>query len=219
MVATLWLTNIGSSMWVTKKLFPTVPPVIHNRILSFSSKYGASSFEYGCRTIFVSINPDSLKIINRTKKNLIQGTFKNTCGFLLQKLINDFSSRLRINNNQRQLYINEFQVDYKCDLTEFNQEKIMKIEGKVQEEINNIKTRLYEKNINGYNVNDTKKLVNEYMDNDGIEIVLLVKKMIYFYFKEMEFYEEKDQKVFNILANKGNIQKNILNEMLIKNKL
>ena len=155
-------------------------------------------------------NQDSLKLINRTKKNLLQDTFKTINGFLLQKLIKDFSSRIKINNNERKLYIkdNEIRVDYKCDLTDFNREKIMKIEEKVQKEINNIKTYLYERNINGYNVNDTLKLVNEYIDNDGIEIVLFVKKMIYFYFKELEFYEEKDQKVFNTLTNKGNIGEN-----------
>ncbi len=141
---------------------------------------------------------------------MLQDTFKTINGFLLQKLIKDFSSRIRINNNERKLYIkdNEIRVDYKCDLTDFNREKIMKIEEKVQKEINNIKTCLYERNINGYNVNDTLKLVNEYIDNDGIEIVLFVKKMIYFYFKELEFYEEKDQKVFNTLTNKGNIGEN-----------
>ena len=155
-------------------------------------------------------NKDSLKIINRTKKNLLTSTFKIMFGNLLQKLIKDFASRLRTNNNERKLYIksNEIEVDYKCDLSDFSQEKIMKIEGKVQEEINNIKTRLYERNINGYKINDTFNLVNQYIDNDGIEIVLLVKKMIYFYFKELEFYEEKDQKVFNILTNKGNIGEN-----------
>ena len=159
-------------------------------------------------------NQDSLKIINRTvnrtKKNLLQDTFKTISGFLLQKLIKDFSSRIRINNNERKLYIkgNEIRVDYKCDLTDFNQERIKKIEGKVQEEIKNIKTCLNERNKNGYNVNDTLKLVNEYIDNDGIEIVLFVKKMLYFYFKELESYEEKDQKVFNILTNKGNIGEN-----------
>lgn len=164
-------------------------------------------------------NKHSLKIINRTKKNLLKSTFKTMCGNLLQKLIKDFASRLRINNNERKLYIksNEIEVDYKCDLTDFSQEKIMKIEGKVQEEINNIKTRLYERNINGYNVNDTFNLVNQYIDNDGIEIVLLVKKMIYFYFKELEFYEEKDQKVFNLLTNKGNLGEKALNEMILKN--
>ena len=135
--------------------------------------------------------------------------------------MNDFNSRLKINNNERKLYIdyNEIlnKVNYQGDLSDFNQSKKMKIEEKVQEEINNIKSRLYERNINGYDVNDTNKLVNEYMDNDGIEIVLLVKKMIYFYFKELEFYEEKDQKVYNSLTNIKNNEKISMDEIIQKN--
>ena len=46
------------------------------------------------------------------------------------------------------------------------------------------------------------------MDNDGIELVLLVKKMIYFYFKELAYYKEKNQKVVEILTGKGNLDIN-----------
>jgi hypothetical protein len=143
------------------------------------------------------------------------------CDYILPKIMNDFNSRLKINNNERKLYIdyNEIvnKVNYQGDLSDFNQSKKRKIEEKVQEEINNIKSRLYERNINGYDVNDTNKLVNEYMDNDGIEIVLLVKKMIYFYFKELEFYEEKDQKVYNSLTNIKNNEKISMDEIIQKN--
>ena len=166
-------------------------------------------------------NNNSLKIINRTRKKLLQSTFKIMCDYILPKIMNDFNSRLKINNNERKLYIdyNEIlnKVNYQGDLSDFNQSKKRKIEEKVQEEINNIKSRLYERNINGYDVNDTNKLVNEYMDNDGIEIVLLVKKMIYFYFKELEFYEEKDQKVYNSLTNIKNNEKISMDEIIQKN--
>ena len=166
-------------------------------------------------------NQNSLNMINRTKKMMLQSTFKTMCGNILPKIMNDFSSRLRLNNNERKLYINYNElvnkVDYQCDLSDFNQNKRMKIEGKVQEEINNIKSCLYERNINGYDVNDTIKLVNEYMDNDGIEIVLLVKKMIYFYLRELEFYEEKDQLVYNLLANTRNNEKFSMDEIILKN--
>jgi hypothetical protein len=166
-------------------------------------------------------NNNSLKIINRTRKKLLQSTFKIMCDYILPKIMNDFNSRLKINNNERKLYIdyNEIlnKVNYQGDLSDFNQSKKMKIEEKVQEEINNIKSRLYERNINGYDVNDTNKLVNEYMDNDGIEIVFLVKKMIYFYFKELEFYEEKDQKVYNSLTNIKNNEKISMDEIIQKN--
>ena len=157
-------------------------------------------------------NTNSPNFINRTKKAMLQTSFQTLCEYILPKIVKDFSSRLRTNMNQRQLYINNNEVinknEYKCDLSDFSNEKIMEIENKVQQEINNVKTCLYEQNIKGYKIEETVKLVNEYMDNDGIELVLLVKKMIYFYFKELAYYEEKNKKVVEILTGKGNLDIN-----------
>lgn len=168
----------------------------------------------------VKQNSSTLKVINRTRKNLLKGTFKTMCNYILPNILKDFNSHLKINNNERQLKLNAHEImyknSYKCDLSNLSNKAMMEIEAKVKEEINNIKSCIYEKNIKGYNVNDTIKLVNEYMDNDGIEIVLLVKKMIYFYFKEMQIYEEKDKKIFNILSgqeSKEYLCNNILNNM------
>jgi len=168
----------------------------------------------------VKQNSSTLKVINRTRKNLLKGTFKTMCNYILPNILKDFNSHLKINNNERQLKLNAHEImyknSYKCDLSNLSNKAMMEIEAKVKEEINNIKSCIYEKNIKGYNVNDTIKLVNEYMDNDGIEIVLLVKKMIYFYFKEMQIYEEKDKKIFNILngqESKEYLCNNILNNM------
>ena len=168
----------------------------------------------------VKQNSSTLKVINRTRKNLLKGTFKTMCNYILPNILKDFNSHLKINNNERQLKLNAHEImyknSYKCDLSNLSNKAMLEIEAKVKEEINNIKSCIYEKNIKGYNVNDTIKLVNEYMDNDGIEIVLLVKKMIYFYFKEMQIYEEKDKKIFNILSgqeSKEYLCNNILNNM------
>lgn len=168
----------------------------------------------------VKQNSSTLKVINRTRKNLLKGTFKTMCNYILPNILKDFNSHLKINNNERQLKLNAHEImyknSYKCDLSNLSNKAMMEIEAKVKEEINNIKSCIYEKNIKGYNVNDTIKLVNEYMDNDGIEIVLLVKKMIYFYFKEMQIYEKKDKKIFNILSgqeSKEYLCNNILNNM------
>ena len=151
-------------------------------------------------------NNNSLKIINRTKKTMLNGAFKTLCRNIFPKIMNDFDSRLVSNMNQRKLkfYNNEIKTEYKCDLSDYSNKMKMTIEGKVQEEINNIKACLYGQNIKGYNIDDTNKLVNEYMDSDAIEIVLLVKKMIYFYFKELANYEEKDKKIECILTKDEN---------------
>ena len=79
----------------------------------------------------------------------------------------------------------------------------MEIEGQVDTKLKNIKTSLFEDIINGFGVDDTAKLVNEYMDNNRIDLVLLAKKIIYFYYKESELYMKKDGKIYNILANRN----------------
>ena len=54
------------------------------------------------------------------------------------------------------------------------------------------------------------------MDNNGIEYVFLIKKIIYFYFKEMEIYGNNDQKIYNKLSNMiKNENESSLNEIII----
>ena len=150
---------------------------------------------------------NSFKLINKTKKSMLDNSFKIMVPYIVSKLQNDFSSHIKYDNNthERILLLNNIEIqkniNLNYDLSEFSQKKIMKIEGKVKEEINNIKSFLYEQNIKGYDIKKTFDLVNKYMDNNGIELVLLVKKMIYFYYKEMEKYEENNQKIVNILTN------------------
>ena len=120
----------------------------------------------------------------------------------------DFSERLKPNMNGRTLNIayNELlnKKTYNCDFSDLSRDQIMSIERKVQNEINNLKTCLYQNNINGYSVDETNKLVNEYIENDGIEVVLLMKRMIYFYYREFQICEDKNQRVYEILTHKNN---------------
>ena len=83
---------------------------------------------------------------------------------------------------------------YSYDLSAFSQDKRMKIENKAQDELNKIKIFLYEKNLKGYETLEINKLVNEYIENNDIQLVLFMKKMIYFYCKECEYYDENNQK-------------------------
>ena len=39
------------------------------------------------------------------------------------------------------------------------------------------------------------------MNNNGVDFVLLVKEMIYFYYGEIEAYEENDKQIEEILSN------------------
>ena len=151
---------------------------------------------------------DSLRVINRTKKAMLVNSFESLYPDLLSQLCNDFN--LHINQNEdgnRTLVLSNNEKlnnrKYNCDLSDFSRQKRMKIEEKVENDIKDVKTFLLGKNINGYDMQETQRLIDEYMENDGIECVLLIKKLIYFYNKECFIYDDKDQKIFNILTNRG----------------
>jgi hypothetical protein len=160
---------------------------------------------------------NSLELINRTKKLLLENSYKMLVPNIIQSLENDFSSSLKYDQctKKRKLCLNHTEIqnfkDYEYDFSDFSQKKRIKIEEKVQEEINNIKSCLYEQNINGFDINETIDLVNQYMNNNGVDFVLLVKKMIYFYFGEIEAYDENDKQIEEILSNykKYNIELNL----------
>lgn len=153
---------------------------------------------------------NSLNLINRTKKKLLKNSYKILVPNIISNLEKNFRSHIKFNENTKKrvlsLETSEIQdnKEYNYDLSNFSQKNRIKIEEKVKEEINNIKSCLYEQNINGFNIEETVDLVNKYMDNNGIELVLLVKKMIYFYYVEMQTYEENDKKIESILLKKEN---------------
>jgi hypothetical protein len=163
---------------------------------------------------------NSLNLINRTKKKLLKNAYKILVPNIISNLEKSFSSHLKYDENtkKRVLILEHSEItnnkEYNYDLSNFSQKNRMKIEGKVNEEINNIKSCLYEQNINGFNIDETVELVNKYMDNNGIEVVLFVKKMIYFYYGEMQTYEEIDKSIENILKKENNCCSYPLNEIL-----
>ena len=173
------------------------------------------SLKHEKRKCFLITN--SLELINRTKKLLLENSYKMLVPNIVQSLENDFSSHLKYDqcSKKRTLCLNQtgFQSlkDYEYDFSDFSQKERIKIEEKVEKEINNIKSCLYEQNIDGFDVNETIGLVNQYMDNNGVDFVLLIKKMLYFYFGEIEAYDENDKQIEEILSNykKYNIELNL----------
>ena len=152
-------------------------------------------------------NPNSLKLINRTKEKLIEESYKLLMAEVLVNIMNDFCERLKPNKNGRTLNISSIELmnnnNYSGELSDLSRNEIMNVERKVQGEINNLKTYLLENSINGYTVEETNKLINEYIENNGIDVVLLMKKMIYFYYRELQICEDKNQKVYEILSYKS----------------
>ena len=164
------------------------------------------SLQCNRRNMIFSINSNNLELINKTKKLLLENSYKMLVPNIVKNLENDFSSHLKYDQStqKRILCIDKIEfknfIDYDYDLSEFSENKRIKIEEKVEEEMKNIKSCLYEKNINGFDVNETIELVNKYMNNNDIDLVLLVKKMIYFYYGELEAFEENDKQIENILT-------------------
>ena len=163
---------------------------------------------------------NSLKLINRTKKKLLKNAYKILVPNIVSDLEKSFKAHLKYdeNNKRRDFFLEASEIqdnkEYNYDLSNFSLKDRIKIEGKVKEEINNIKSCLYEQNINGFNIDETVALVNKYMDNNGIELVLLVKKMIYFYYGEMQTYEENDKNIENILKKQDKSCSHPLNDIL-----
>jgi hypothetical protein len=171
---------------------------------------------------------ESLTLINRTKKRLMEKLLITLFKKVLDNFKLSYVSHIKIENNSKRIVLTSTELQncgkYECDLKDLPSKKRMKVVENVEEEIKNLKTFLLGKYIKGYQTeiekNETEQLINDYIGEDRIENVLLVKKMIWFYYKEMGMYENKDEKVVKILKNGFNLE-NILNndEKLEKNFL
>ena len=153
-------------------------------------------------------NGDSLILIRRTKKRLMEKNFKYLFKKVIKTLGNSFLSHIKINeNNKKFIYLSDTETknnnEYKCDLRDVSSKKRIKIAEAVTNEINTLKFNLKEENIKAYDAEYQKReiesLIDDFFNNDGIEEVLLVKKMIWFYYRELGIYEEKNEKIIKLL--------------------
>ena len=142
------------------------------------------------------IRNGSLTIIRRTKKRLMEKSFKALFPIVFQKFMRSFPVHIQV-NQKKELVL--------CDLNELSSKKRRKVTELVENELRNLQILLMEANIKP-NDNDKimkENLIEKYFNCDGIEDVLLIKKMIWFYYRELGLYEEKNEKIVNILTNKN----------------
>ena len=153
-------------------------------------------------------NRDSLMLIRRTKKRLMQNAFKLLLSKSLKDFGNSFLSHIKINNNnEKYISLTDTEIknnnEYKCDLRDLSTKKRMKVTESVMNEINSLKFLLKEENIKAFDekfkIREIENLIDLFFNCDGIQEVLLVKKMIWFYYRELGFYEEKNEKIVKIL--------------------
>ena len=168
----------------------------------------------GIPEINIIKSSNSFVFINKTKKNILDKIFQLLSKKLFQQLNQDINSSLEQHMKGK---INMEKIKdkkYSYDLSALSEDKRIKIENKVQDELNKIKTSLYEQNIKGYETLEIKKLINEYIENNDIQLVLLMKKMIYFYYKECEYYDEQNQKNIWFLNGNNDIEKSSFEKII-----
>ena len=127
------------------------------------------------------ITSNNFKILNRTKQIIMKEISKIFVNYTIPKF-NAF---------------NKFNIydDYKEDYCDFSEESEKKIKEKIENEINNIKNILlkkYEK------LEGREKIVDSYIKDNGDNMIVFAKRLIYFYTKEIQFYEVNDRRIKEI---------------------
>ena len=164
-----------------------------------------------CNQIGLIRSSSSLTLIRRTKKQLMKKSISILFKKIIECLPKNFIDHIKINDRkERILSVSDFEIknniEFSYNLDDLSSKKKIDVREKAEKEIENVKTYLSEKIIKPYEEENIKnqygKLINDYIDFDGIELVLLIKKLIWFYYNELAIYEEKDEKVSNILKRK-----------------
>ena len=158
---------------------------------------------------------DSLVLIRRTKKSLMEKCVKILIPNAVQNLIKCLPTHIKLNEKKEKVInLTETEIknktEYKCDLSDLSSKKEDKIKDIVKEEINNLKDYLKQKSgpyESQYDKIMTEKVIDEIINYDGIEEVLLIKRMVWFYYRELGLYDEKNERIVNILTNKKCSQK------------
>jgi len=175
----------------------------------------------------------SLNLIRRSKKRLMQKSISNLFKYVLPELSKDFQQHIKIDESTQKKVIDlsyteiKNEKNYQMDLSEFDSDDQKKIVGLVKNELKNVATYLEEENIISYNdlghKDEMCKLIEDYIQDCRIPYVLLVSKIIWFYYTELGYYEERNKIVIHFLkcTNKNesvddrNDLREILNENLI----
>jgi hypothetical protein len=121
---------------------------------------------------------NNIKIINKTKK----------------KILEVISNIFAVYTTQRFNVFNAFNIydNYQEDYSDFSEESEKRIKERIEYEISKIKNILiknYEK------LESAEKMVDKYIKDNGDNMIVLAKRLIYFYSKEIQFYEVNDKRI------------------------
>ena len=147
-------------------------------------------------------NRDSLIVIRRTKKRLMKKGFGTVFSYLLELLSKDFSQRLE--KDPKNLYLNVIEKthiqDYTCNMDALTEDGEKNVEKYVEEDYKKAEEYLTKK----FNLDeDGKKIAKDYIKCVKIHYVLLFKKILFNYYKQLEIYKERNVKVEYYLSHKN----------------
>ena len=138
-------------------------------------------------------NRDSLVLIRRTKKKLMNQGFCAIFPYLIKFLSNDFNKRIQ---NDGSLYLTAIEKlnaqDYKCKMEALSEEGEKNVTTLVEKEFEKTKEYLIKNNTVGIIDNE---LAEQYLECLKIPYVFLFKRFIWNYYKQLEIYKERDEKV------------------------
>ena len=121
---------------------------------------------------------NNIKIINKTKK----------------KILEVISNIFAVYTTQRFNVFNAFNIydNYQEDYSDFSEESEKRIKERIEYEISKIKNILIK---NYENLESAEKMVDKYIKDNGDNMIVLAKRLIYFYSKEIQFYEVNDKRI------------------------
>ena len=187
------------------------------------------------------LSRESLVIIRRTKKPLMEKSYYIIFAKLMELITNDFCERFK--KDKDELYLTAVEKirsqDYKCNLEALTEDGEDNVKKNVEKDYQEIEKYLLKKsNFNTTNVNDDNKnidnenqenkinnnngksLAQKYLECVKIDYILLLKKLIWNYYKQLEIYKERDSRVEYYLKNnigkyKNEFEENNINEKAI----
>ena len=158
----------------------------------------------------LSCSNKSLNLIRRSKKRLMEKSISTLFKYLLPELNKDFNQHIKIDEltqvKRIELSYSETKNEkkFEMDLNDLESESRKKVVELVEKEMKNVITFLEEENIKNYSDQSHKdemsRLIKEYVDDCRIPYVLLMNKIISYYYKELAYYEERNKAVISYLS-------------------
>ena len=130
------------------------------------------------------INSKNLKVINRTKRKLMEKVTRIFANYTKDKF-----------NVSNKFYIYD---EHKEDYSDFSEESEIKIKAMANDEINKIRNFLIKQH---ENIEGIEKIVDSYIKDNGDNTIVLAKRLIYFFSKETQFYADNDKRIKYLVNN------------------